>query len=404
MKQRPNKCQLNALNIEQLKPKARPYLVWDKQQHGLAIQVQPSGFASYKCIYSRNGRPRWYSIGRCDAIGLADARQLARKIMVRVGEGEDPQADRKAARSSGTFAELAIQYRDHAKKVNKSWQQAAALVDTYLLPRWSKLQPGSITRADVKSMLAKVKAPILANQILASGSAIFTWAIKEELGVKVNPCSKVDRNSTKTSKSERILSDSEIPQFWTAFDDGSIEGMALKTILLTGQRPGEVAHMRAEHIVAGWWQMPGAPDPKLGWPGTKNAQSHQVWLPEAAQQIIRDLDSAGFVFAGARGRPISGLDRVMRDICKQLGVNVKATPHDLRRTHSSAVAKLFSRDAMNRITNHKEGGIADVYDAASYAGENKKIMETVASKFMALIDGKADDNILMFAHAPAVSR
>jgi hypothetical protein len=33
---------------------------------------------------------------------------------------------------------------------------------------------------------------------------------------------------------------------------------------------------------------------------------------------------------------------------------------------------------MNRVTNHKEGGIADVYDRHKYAAENQKVMETVA--------------------------
>ena len=38
---------------------------------------------------------------------------------------------------------------------------------------------------------------------------------------------------------------------------------ALKLILLTGQRPGEVAAMQREHIVDGWWQMPGKPQGRL---------------------------------------------------------------------------------------------------------------------------------------------
>ncbi len=402
-RQKPNKHQFNNLMIERLKPKDRPFLVWDKQQHGLAIQVRPGGHLSWKCIYSRRGKPRWYSIGRVDAIGLADARKLAGKIMTRVAEGEDPQADKKAERSSGTFGELASQYRDHAKKVNKSWKQADALVNKRLLPRWSKLRAADITRSEVKAMLAKIEnAPKTQNQVLASASAIFTWAIKEELsGVKINPCAKIDRNETKTAKSDRILSNNEIPKFWTAFDQvGLIEGAALKIILLTGQRPGEVAHMRTEHIEEdGWWEMPGAPVARLNWPGTKNAQTHRVFLPSAAQQIIKDLGSTGMVFAGSRGKAVSGLDADMRTICKALGVEEKATPHDLRRTHSSAVAKLFGRDAMNRITNHKEGGIADIYDAAEYADVNKKIMETVANKFMSLIDGSGSDNVIAFSKA-----
>jgi integrase len=205
---------------------------------------------------------------------------------------------------------LAVLYREHAKKKNKSWAQADALVTRHLLPRWSKLKPADITRSDVKSVMAKIDAPIVANQVLASASAIFTWAIREEL-VKVNPCVKVDRNKTKPRA--RILSDSEIPKFWNAFDSvGPVEGMALKMILLTGQRPGEVSHMRTEHLTPVidatdllphdcWWTLPGEPVASLKWPGTKNALSHRVFLPKAAQQIIKDMASTGMVFAGARG-------------------------------------------------------------------------------------------------------
>jgi hypothetical protein len=188
----PNKIKLNELTLKRLKPKAAPYLTWDTQQHGLVIQVQPSGNAAWKCIYSRHSRTRWYHIGRVDAIGLAAARLLAGKIMVQVAEGKDPQAERKAERGSGTFGELADRYLIYAKKKNKSWQQSDKLVQRYLLPRWSKLQPAHITRSDVKAMMARIEAPILANQVLAAASAIFTWAFREEL-VKVNPCVGVER-------------------------------------------------------------------------------------------------------------------------------------------------------------------------------------------------------------------
>jgi integrase len=91
-----------------------------------------------------------------------------------------------------------------------------------------------------------------------------------------------------------------------------------------------------------------------------------VWLPKPVQALIEELTdgaTTGFVFPAARGRrAIWGLDAAMRAACKKLGVE-RATPHDLRRTHGSTITALgFGRDAMNRIQNHKEGGIASVYD------------------------------------------
>ena len=132
-------------------------------------------------------------------------------------------------------------------------------------------------------MLARIEAPIVANQTLAAASAIFSWAIKQEI-LTVNPCKGVDRNPT--NDRERVLSDCCAPQdgarpvraqalttaevalLWPRLEP------ALKLLLLTGQRPGEVAAMQAVHIAEGWWQMPGRP--AGAWPGTKNGRDHRV--------------------------------------------------------------------------------------------------------------------------------
>jgi integrase len=331
-------------------------------------------------------------LGNASAIGLADARTLAGEAMLKVAKGQDPAAEKRAERGAGTFAELAAKYlAEHAQKNNKSWRQADALVRRHVLPRWGKLQASTITRGDVKAMMARIEAPIAANQTLAAVSAIFSWAIKEEK-LPANPCKLVDRNQTKSR--ERVLADSEVPKFWVALDDvDPVHASALRMILLIGQRPGEVRCMRHEHLKDRWWEMPGEPVPSLGWPGTKNGESHRIWLPAPAQVLTAELGDgvAGFVFAGLRGGPVHGLDAAMRATSAKLGVD-PVRPHDLRRTHGTTITKLkFGRDAMNRIQNHREGGIADVYDVHEYADENKHIMEAVAARIMSLVEGRADD-------------
>ena len=317
--------------------------------------------------------------------------------MLEVATGRDPVAERRAERGAGTFAELANRYlEEHAKRKNKSWKQADALVRRHLLPRWGKLEAKSISRVDVRAMTGRIAAPIVANQVLAAASAIFTWAVNQEI-VAVNPCRGVERNETKSR--ERVLSNAELPRFWNAFDNtGLMAASALKVILLTGQRPGEVSHMRREHIEDGWWTMPGKPVPTLGWPGTKNGQSHRIWLPEAALEVIAALsddETTGFVFAGSRGGAVPNLDEAMRQVCAAIGAE-RATPHDLRRTHGTTITALkFGREAMNRVQNHREGGIADVYDRHEYAEENKILMERVAAHIMMLAEERLPaDNVV----------
>jgi len=393
MARRPaRKTKLTELFVRKLKPEVRAYLVWDTHQRGLAIRTQPSGSKAWMCVYSYRGRPRWYHLGDANAIGLAAARKLTAEVMLDVIRGKDPAAEKRAERGTDTFAELAERYvEQYAKRHNKSWSQPDRLVRRYLLPKWGKLQATTISRADVKAIMAAIAAPILANQVLAAASAIFSWAVKQEV-LAANPCRGVDRNAVKSR--ERILADSEVPKFWTAFEDaGLLMSSGLKVILLTGQRPGEVAHMRREHIRDGWWEMPGAPASELGWPGTKNGEGHRVWLSAPVKEIIAELndgETTGGVFAGSA----RGLDQAMRAVVAKLKVE-RATPHDLRRSFLSRVTGLgFGRDAMDRIANHKENATTDVYDRHSYAVEDQHIMETVAARIMALATGETDAKVV----------
>ena len=229
--------------------------------------------------------------------------------------------------------------------------------------------------------MAAIAAPVLANQVLASASAIFSWAIREEL-IKDNPARLVDRN--KTGIRERVLSDSENSRRSGQRSDHSsvLQGTALKLILLSGQRPGEVSFICSANtcVKDGWWIMPGAPDPRhrVG-PAPRTARIASRLVSECQCTILlAELDNTttGLVFPR-----IGKLDEAMRAICAKLGVNEKVTPHDLRRTHGATIAALgFGRDAMNRVQNHKEGGIASVYDRHQYADENRPVMEAVAKR------------------------
>jgi integrase len=377
----PNKRKLTALDAARLRPKPKTYQVWDTQERGLCLQVQPSGYRSFKFVYQYKRKSRWFTIGAADTVSLTYARQEATRLRLEVHHGKDPasKAQTCALNSRNTFAVIAARYvEEHSKRKNKSWRQGSTLITRYALPHWADRDASTITRSDVRAMLAPITAPIMANQVLASTSAIFTWAVKQEI-LTNNPCRGVDRNDT--ASRERVLSDAEVPLFWAAFGNAGIPGLALKVLLLTGQRPGEVTHMRFEHIEGDWWTMPGQPCD--GWPGTKNSATHRVYLPTRVQDLIAELgtETPGYVFG-----TIPALDVAMREICKALSVP-RVTPRDLRRTHGTTITGLgFGRPAMNRIQNHAEGGIASVYDRFEYAEENKRIMEAVAARLIALAE------------------
>ena len=178
-----NRRALTELLVRRLRPEDTPFNVWDTDEPGLVLRVHPSSKRAFKLVYRSHGRPRWYHIG---LVALSDARRKARKIKAAVDEGKDPAAEKRAERGADTFAELADRYlSEHAKRVNKSWRQGRGLVERYLLPRWGKLNAKAISRADVRGLAAKIEAPVLANQVLAAASAIFSWGVKQDV-ISVN--------------------------------------------------------------------------------------------------------------------------------------------------------------------------------------------------------------------------
>ena len=321
-----NRRRLTQPYVKQTKPRAEPFNTWDIVP-GLVLRIQPTGHRSWRYFYCRH-RACWYHIGNAASIAISEARKIAIDLAARVARGEDPAADRKAERNAGTFSELAADYVErYAKRNNKSYKQAETLVARYLLPKWGKLKAADIARKDVRGVLDRIgDRPVLSNAVLAGASAVFSWAVEQDI-LAINPARGIKRHPVKAR--ERILNESEIKSFWIAFDDaGLLRSSALKLVLLTGQRPGEVCHMRREHIeqVEGgaWWTLPGEPD-KNGWPGTKNKRTHRVWLSAPARAVLAELDDEGFVFGR---RPLTGIDGAMRDICGKLGIESTVRPHD----------------------------------------------------------------------------
>jgi integrase len=388
---------LTDANVIALEARAKKYEVWDSGSRGIpgfCVRVEASGCKTFYFRYSLRGL-FWYRIGPA-AMGAAEARIEARKLIGDVARGINPHRERMARHGGLTFEQLQKRYvEEHAKKHNKAWKQPDYLIRAYVLKKWAKLKANEISRADVRALFGSISAPQTANQVKAAISAVFSFGMDQEV-IKDNPCSKIKDNPTKSR--DRILSPAEIAQFWAACDDvHPVKGAALKAILLTGQRPGEICHMRIEHLKAdGWWELPGDPTP--GWPGTKNKRTHFVWLSADARALISAFAENGVAFPNEIGRPIGTLDGTMREISELCNFKPAVKPHDLRRTFGSTVTRLkFGLDAMDRLLNHYEKSVRNTYDRNPYGEENKLIWERVGGEIVRLANGQQQDNIVSFA-------
>jgi integrase len=386
-------------NVRDLAAREKKYEVWDAGSRavpGFCVRVEVSGRKTFYFRYSLRGELFWYRIGPA-AMGAAEARTEAKKLTGDVARGINPHRERRSKRGGLTFEQLHTRYlEEHAKRHNRSWKQADYLIRRYVYPKWAKLRASEITRANVKALIGGIAAQVVANQVRAACSAVFTFAIDAEV-VAINPCKGVKDNPTKDR--ERVLAAGEVKSFWDACEQiDPVKAAALRVVLLTGARPGEVCRMRYEHLRGSWWEMPGQPDGS-GWLGTKNKQDHRIFLTAAVRKLVGSHKTEGFVFSNERGNAFGQLHEAMREVSKLCKFTPAVTAHDLRRTMGSMVTgRSHGREAMDRLLNHRKKSVSDVYDRHNYSSADQLIWEDVALAITGLVEGHEEEtNVVALA-------
>jgi integrase len=368
--------------------------LWDTVVENLVLFVRPNGRKTYWLYYRRNQKTRWFWLGRASAVSLQDARAKAKRLMAKIELDDtfDPQEARREARAAGTWEQLVDRYiSESAKRRLKSWRAVEGQLKRHT-QCWRGRPAGSIKRADVKQVFRQLSdtAPGSANLLLAHVSAVFDWAIKEEvLNLPANPAHGIERNTMKAR--ERVVEPNELPRLWSTLAAGDdATSAALRLLLLTGQRPGEVGHMRWQDVRDRWWIMPGEPSGDGAWPGTKNKRTHMVYLSDTARALI-DAQAGWhdtYVFVSSFGKPVDRLKERMQELTKRLELEPKVTPHDLRRTHATMITQLgWDRAAMDRVLGHKPGGVGSVYDRNTYADEFERIAVAVERELLRRVRG-----------------
>jgi integrase len=395
---------LTAAYIKAIKPPASGRTeYWDAQTTGLCLRVTPTGAATWSFRY----RPREggkanerVTFGSAAQLTLADARDRAAKVRGDVVDGGNPQltrrAKREAARTAITFDQLAQRYLDeYAKERKASWKDdEQRLVRPRKAPLGRK-DAASITRREWIVFLDSVKreAPVQANRIQTVVCGVFNWAVEEQL-LETNPIAGLKRRAKETAK-ERVLTNAEIRVLWAALDAAgreSITGIdvaeALKALLLTGQRPGEVSGAMQAELV----NLESAKDARWEIPAArmKKRRPHVVPLAPLARTIFADSVARRRVEGGKIGVFGSryterdtlarhSLSQALRRIVALLnadGADAEAvealqahppTPHDFRRTCASGMSALgVPREdrlaVLAHLANDVHGLVYDKYD------------------------------------------
>ena len=391
---------------------------------GLTFRVTTNDARSWSFRFRdpQSRRSTYATIGRYPDLTLADARKAADAMRRQVAGGINPVSLKRQERADATtqtFQHLTGRYlEEHARRFKRSHATDERNLKLHVLPArtgtnpqpWEKRRYDGIRRADVIELIESIVKdgkPSLANSVHALISSIYTFAVDADL-VGSHPCARLKKRGVERI-GRRVLSDNEIRLFWPKITDAPVSlrvGLALRLMLLTGARPGEVAGLSRgelhslEQAEPAAWVLPGA--------RSKNKREHLIPLGTLARQTITEAlalikEGDGFLFPSPRGAkqrgPISphALAVAMRRFAdKATGKTSESwraeppTPHDLRRTVRTRLASIgIRKEICDRVLNHtppKSDTGERHYNLYEYATEKRQALATWETALGAILN------------------
>jgi integrase len=401
--------------LSSLKPKEKKYPV--REGRGFTLQILPSGVKTFIYIYTVHGRKRYMNLGNYPHTKLAEARQAYNDAYSLVSKGIDPQVYNKSIEearekeeednSFGKFAELYLAQVQERFSLSGWFKTIQGALNNDLLPELKDKHINTIRRRDIIQILEKVgeRARGQVKNVQKAASGVFDYALQREY-IESNPTLNLNKAipNLKPVQRERNLSDSEVNVVWRAIDKGvgnDETKRALKLILVTAQRPGEVSSMHSREIqvgdnkplcltcrMCGWWTIPKE--------RTKNGREHMVYLTHTALKLIGNSD--GYIFPSPKeDKPINR--NSMSQLVSRKRVDKKTneeqvpfyglprwTPHDLRRTVRTYMAKIrVPEEHAEAVLNHAKQGVVKIYNQHNYREETKAALLKWEEKLLKLV-------------------
>jgi integrase len=394
---------LTDLQIRRIKPRDHEYYLTD--ENGLFLRVYPSGKKAWTLRYTYTGKNpgrKRLSLGLYPAVSLAMARERTALALRDVENGIDPAAsareERDKARLDPTFHDLLEEFWERELSKSKTGGERRRLVKKDALPSWKRRKVNTITRRDAVLLLDKVRerAPIGANRLQGVLVRMFNFAAERGM-IEFSPLGGMRK--TKETPRSRVLSDEEIKLFWgamnlenTEIDIYRLTKLALKMILLTGQRPGEVARMKWENLSDTWWVIPAD--------ARKNNEENRVPIVPMMQDILDEAkiysSDSSWVFRSTHneGTPITvgAMTNAIRRHWSEMGITEGFSSHDIRRTLRTRLAEIGIEDVIaERVLGHKLQGLLAVYNRYPYDKEKRQAMQEWERKLKSIIGLKPTD-------------
>ena len=398
-----------------------------REGRGFALQVLPSGAKAFVYLFELNKSKGYVLLGHYPDCSLAAARIAYNEAFKSVKSGIDPRDQKKAvaeelrkkAEEIDTTTDLLEQYtfsslleegipdgfvpitveqliavyyilyskENHGLETQRNFLYAAK---SGIIPSIGKNLITEIRRKDAISIIQAIasRAPGQAGNVLKAGRQIFEYALQREW-VENQPFLQITKAVPKAGakQCERSLDDDEVFQAWTEISKSPSSDSvkrAIKMILVTAQRSGEISQMHSNQIKDRWWTIPTEV--------AKNGREHRVYLTDTALSLIGNRK--GYIFPSGKGNKghvaVNTLSQAINrgylsdEVVKLVGTRkIKArkepyfgmtpwSPHDLRRTARTNMPRVgVSDEHAEEVLNHTKPGIIGVYNKYRYDNEKK---------------------------------
>ena len=402
--------------VDALQPNSdRDVFAWDNELRGFGVRVKPSGVKTFLIQYRNGeGRTRRLVLGQYGALTPENARDLAREKLAGVAKGEDPSAERHAARTGMSVSEACDWYLEEAETGrilgrNRRPIKASTLkmdrsrIETHIKPLLGARLVSGLTLRDIEGMQADIAAGKSARGRKAGrggkstgGSGVASRTVGTLRGllghaarlnvVGKNPAEGVRQLAVE--RRQRRLSDDEIRHLGDVMRTLETEGehptglAAIRTMLLSGFRRMEALGLERTWV--------SRSDHCVRFPDTKSGAQIRV-LGAAAISCIESTpgrEGSPFVFPADWGDGhFVGVVRVLDRVCAKAKLK-DVSPHVLRHTFASVAGDLgFSELTIAGLLGHSARGVTQGYvhlDTALVVAAN-----AVSAQITELLDGFA---------------
>jgi integrase len=409
---------LNDRVLKALKPAkaGKRYDIMDASLPGFGVRVTDKGTKTFTLTkrFPGSDNPTRRALGEYPAIGLAEAREKARKWIDLIDRKIDPQVEVERQRlaeqrkRANSFAAVAEDFIKNKLPNERRGAEVERDVRREFIPVWGKRPIIEITALDVVNVIRPIarRAPYQAHNCLGHIRRLFGWAIDQHAyGIESSPVDRLKPRSIIGEKQprSRILSDDELRAFWRATGRmGYPYGSIGRLLLLCGQRHHEVSEVPWSEVDLGkaTWTIDQA--------RFKSSFTHTVPLTPDMLSILGRLPRfkrGEFVFSTTAGeKPTVISDKIkekidarmlhmLRAMARMRGEDpskVELRPwvmHDLRRTVRSHLSALRIPDHVaEMVIGHGRKGLQRVYDQHRYQIEMREALTLWAARLRDIVE------------------